>query len=101
MRRPSYMPRLTPTVQGAFDWRIKSHTKSHIFEQRKLPLADARDELRGLEAAHTLMAATAEVTTDTVVRTRLVRAAQDLEPRITALRKVVFWEDLNDKVLRG
>lgn len=101
MRRPSYMPRLTPTVQGAFEWRIKSQAAKHIFEQRKLPLADARDELRGLEAAHALIVATLNVTRDAVIASRLHQAATDLEPRITRLRKEVFWEDLKARVLGG
>jgi hypothetical protein len=38
MRRPSYMPKDCPTVDGAFEWKIKSKAKKHIFVEKPIAL---------------------------------------------------------------
>ena len=79
MRRPVYMPSDVPTVDGAFEWRIKSKAKKHIFTQTKADPTSLREERAKLVESIELFESHHRVDVEAIARVRVINHLLDNE----------------------
>ena len=90
MRRPVYMPKECPTVQGAFEWRIKSKAKKHIFTQTKADPTSLREERAKMLESIELFESHHRVDVEAIARVRVINHLLDDEK----------WEEAYNNVQR-